>query len=54
MKYAIGQSVRYIPGYRGYFAATVMDYDYGAASRYIIEFSSGLQLSAWEDELEVI
>ncbi|EQN50854.1 hypothetical protein HMPREF0326_05717 [Desulfovibrio sp. 3_1_syn3] len=54
MKYAIGQSVRYIPGYRGYFAATVVDYDYGAASRYIIEFSSGLQLSAWEDELEVI
>lgn len=54
MKYAIGQSVRYIPGYRCYFAATVVDYDYGAASRYIIEFSSGLQLSAWEDELEVI
>lgn len=54
MKYAIGQSVHYIPGYRGYFAATVVDYDYGAASRYIIEFSSGLQLSAWEDELEVI
>ena len=54
MKYAIGQQVRFIPGYRGYFAATVADYDYGAASRYIIEFSSGLQLSAWEDELEAI
>lgn len=54
MKYAIGQSVHYIPGYHGYFAATVVDYDYGAATSYIIEFSSGLQLSAWEDELEVI
>lgn len=52
MKYDIGQSVRYIPGYRGYFAATVVDYDYGAATSYIIEFSSGLQISVWEDELE--
>lgn len=54
MKYDIGQSVRYIPGFRGYYAATVVDYDYGAASRYIIEFSSGLRISAYEDELEVI
>lgn len=54
MKYAIGQSVRYIPGYRGYFAATIVNYDYGAATSYIIEFTSGLRLSAWEDELEAI
>lgn len=54
MKYDIGQQVRYILGYRGYFAATVVDYDYGAATSYIIEFSSGLQVSAWEDELEAI
>lgn len=54
MKYAIGQRVRYVPGYRGYFAATVVDYDYGAGTSYIIEFSSGLQISVWEDELEAI
>lgn len=54
MKFTIGQSVRYIPGYRGYFAATVVDYDYGAATRYIIEFSSGLQISVYEDELEAL
>ncbi|WP_303172675.1 adhesin [uncultured Desulfovibrio sp.] len=54
MKYAIGQQVRYVPGWRGYFSATVLDYDYGAASHYIIEFSSGLRLSAWEDELEAL
>ena len=52
MKYDIGQSVRYIPGYRGYFAATVVDYDYSMS--YIIEFSSGLQISVWEDELEAV
>ena len=54
MKYAIGQQVHYIPGYRGYFAATVVDYDYGASTSYIIEFSSGLQISTWEDELEAV
>lgn len=54
MKYEIGHDVRYIPGYHGYFAATVVDYDYGAATSYIIEFSSGLRLSAWEDELEAL
>lgn len=54
MKFTIGQSVRYVPGYRGYYAATVVDYEYGTAFRYIIEFSSGLQISAHEDELEAV
>lgn len=54
MKYSIGQSVRYIPGYRGYFAATVVEYAYGTAFRYVIEFSSGLQISAHEDDMEAI
>lgn len=52
MKYDIGQSVTLIDGYRGYHTATVVDYEYGHALRCIIEFSSGLQLSVYEDELE--
>lgn len=52
MKYDIGQSVTLVEGYRGYHAATVVDYEYGHAFRYIIELSSGLQLSVYEDELE--
>lgn len=52
MKYAIGQSVIFPEGYRGYRCATVVDYEYGPAVRYVIEFSSGLQLSVYEDQLE--
>lgn len=52
MKYDIGQDVRYIPGYRGYHAATVVDYEHGPAVRYVIEFTSGRQISVYEDELE--
>lgn len=48
--YAIGDSVRYIPGYRGYFNAIIVAAD--PSTSWIIEFSSGLQISAWEDELE--
>lgn len=52
MKFNIGDTVYYVTGYRGYHAATVVDYEYGHALRCIIEFSSGLQLSVYEDELE--
>lgn len=52
MKYDIGQSVNLVEGYRGYHAATVVDYEYGHVFRYIIEFSSGRQISVYEDELE--
>lgn len=49
--YAIGDSVRYIPGYRGYFDAIIVSDD-DPSSSWIIEFFSGLQISAREDELE--
>lgn len=52
MKYDIGDTVYYVTGFRGYHAATVVDYEYGHALRYIIEFSSGRQISVCEDELE--
>ena len=47
--YQIGDEVRYIPGYKGYFAADVVDFD---GVRIIIEFSSGKQISCWPDGLE--
>lgn len=52
MKFNIGDTVYYVTGYRGYHAATVVDYEYGPAVRYTVELSSGLQLSVYEDELE--
>jgi hypothetical protein len=48
-EYSIGDRVRYIPGYKGYFAAEIVDYD---GTRPVIEFSSGKQISCWPDELE--
>jgi hypothetical protein len=47
--YTIGDRVRYLPGYKGYFAAEIVGYD---GTRLIIEFSSGKQISCWADELE--
>ena len=52
MKFNIGVTVYYVTGYRGYHAATVVNYEYGPAVRYIIELSSGRQISVYEDELE--
>lgn len=52
MKYDIGQSVILPGGYRGYRCATGVDYEFGPAVRYIIEFSSGLRLYVYEDQLE--
>lgn len=51
MSFQIGEAVRYIPGYRGYHAATVVGIE-GATGEYIIEFTSGKRVTAWEDELE--
>lgn len=48
--YAIGDSVRHIPGCRGWFNAIIVAADTSAS--WIIEFSSGLHISAGEDELE--
>jgi hypothetical protein len=48
-KYAVGDKVRYIPSYKGYYAAEVVGFD---GTRIIIEFSSGKQISCWADELE--
>ena len=45
----IGDRVRYIPGFKGWFAAEVVEFD---GTRIIIEFSSGKQISCWADELE--
>jgi hypothetical protein len=47
--YEIGDQVRYIPGYKGYHAAEVMDYD---GTRPVIEFSSDKQITCWPEELE--
>ncbi len=48
-EYRIGDRVRYIPGYKGYFAAEVVGFSFPYI---IIELSSGLQISCYEDELE--
>jgi len=50
-EFKTGDHVRYIPGYRGYFAAEIVDRD---GLRFVIEFSSGLILTCWADELEAI
>jgi hypothetical protein len=47
--FSIGDQVRYIPGFKGYFAAEVVGFD---GLRLVIEFSSGMQITCWEDELE--
>jgi hypothetical protein len=37
----------------GWHAATVVDYEYGpGGARYIIELTSGKQITCYEDELE--
>jgi hypothetical protein len=45
----IGDVVRYTPGFKGHFTATVVDYN---GLRYVIEFESGFQMSVREDDLE--
>lgn len=52
MKFNIGDNVEYVTGYRGYHAAVVVEHECGHVVRHIIEFSSGLQISVYEDELE--
>ncbi|MCL1985466.1 MAG: hypothetical protein FWG59_03360 [Betaproteobacteria bacterium] len=47
--FSVGDDVRYIPGHRGYYSAVVVGY---AGTRLVIEFYSGLRISAWPDELE--
>jgi hypothetical protein len=47
--FSIGDRVRYIPGYRGWYAAEVVDDDYPYV---VIEFSSGKQISVRPDDLE--
>lgn len=54
MKCNIGEQVELSAGYRGYSSATLVGYEYGPTIRYVIEFSSGLHLSVYEDELEKI
>ena len=49
MSFDIGDRVRYVSGYKGYFAAEIVAYD---GARLVIEFSSGKQISCWADELE--
>lgn len=50
----IGDRVRYIPGYKGYFAAEVVGFDCLPllGTRVVIEFSSGKRVDCWPDELE--
>jgi hypothetical protein len=49
MNFGIGDRVRYIPGYKGYFYAEVVGDD---PPYIVIEFSSGKQISVYPDELE--
>ena len=49
--FKLGDSVRYLPGFKGYFNAEIVGYD---GLRLLIEFSSGLILTCWADELEAI
>jgi hypothetical protein len=49
MDYEIGDAVIYTPGHMGYHSATIVGFD---GFKVIIEFSSGKQISAWENELD--
>jgi hypothetical protein len=48
MDYEVGDAVIYTPGYMGYHSATIVGFD---GYKVIIEFSSGKQISAWENDL---
>lgn len=52
MNFQISDAVRYIPGFLGYHAATIIDIEKGTG-KYIVELTSGKQITAWEDELEL-
>ena len=51
MSFRKGDSVRYIPGYRGWHEAVIIGYD-AVRCQYVIELSNGKELCAYEDELE--
>lgn len=51
MAFQKGDSVNYIPGYKGWHSATVIGFD-SDRMQYLIELSNGKELNVWEDELE--
>lgn len=49
MQFKIGDQVRYMPGCRGYFAAEVVACE---GVRLLIEFSSGMRIACYPDDLD--